>query len=208
MLTECKLNGVKVVDGKEMSADEITSAKPDAVIVATGGEPLRPKSISGINSENVVTAPDVLLGRVEIKGKKVAVIGSGLTGLETTEKLNENGNSVTVVEMADEIAGGKAWFQFVDDSMSRIKPFGTEFRLGTKLEAIEENSIVVSSAKGRKTEIIPVDFVVLAMGVRPVNALEKELKEKGINAVSVGDASHGGTIGNATHDAFLKAMEI
>ncbi|MDO4847577.1 MAG: FAD-dependent oxidoreductase [Clostridiaceae bacterium] len=208
LLTECTLNGVKVVNGKQMTADEIAAAKPDAVIVATGGESVRPKSIKGIDSENVVTAPDVLLGRVEIKGKKVAVIGSGLTGLETTEKLNEDGNTVTVVEMADEIAGGKAWFQFVDDSMSRIEPFGTKFKLGTKLEAIEGNSIVVSSAKGKKTEIIPADFVVLAMGVRPVNALEKELKDKGINAVSVGDAAKGGTIGNATHDAFLKAMEI
>jgi pyruvate/2-oxoglutarate dehydrogenase complex dihydrolipoamide dehydrogenase (E3) component len=32
-----------------------------------------------------------------------------MTGLETTEFLNENGNRVTVVEMADDIAPG-AWF--------------------------------------------------------------------------------------------------
>lgn len=207
LTNECKLQGIKIKTGVEANADMIAEMKPDAVIIATGGTPIRPKSIKGIDSKNVVTAPEVLLGKVDIKNSRVAVIGSGLTGLETTEKLNENGNTVTVVEMAKEIAGN-AWFQFVDDSMSRIKPYGTVFLLDTKLEEIDESGITVTSDKGRKTQIIPVDFVVLAMGVRPVNGLEKELKAKGINAVAVGDASHGGTIGNATQSAFKAAMEI
>lgn len=208
LMTECRVRGIDVKTGVEVTANMIAELKPDAVILATGGTSVRPKSIKGIDCENVVTAPDVLLGRVEIKNQKVAVIGSGLTGLETTEKLNEDGNSVTVVEMADEIAGGKAWFQFVDDSMSRIKPYGTEFLLSTKLEEIGDGSITVSSEKQRKTQIIPVDKVVLAMGVRPVNELEKVLRDKGIKAVAVGDAAQGGTIGNATQSAFHAAMTI
>lgn len=207
LLTECRLQGIEIVTGEEMTADKIAALKPDAVIIATGAIPVRPKSIKGIDSENVVTAPDVLLGKVKIENKKVAVIGSGLTGLETTEKLNLDGNTVTVIEMADAIAGS-AWFQFVDDSLSRIKPYGTEFMLSTKLEEIDKNAVVVSSSKGRKTQIIPTDYVVLAMGVRPVNALEKELKDRGINAACVGDAQKGGTIGNATQSAFHTAMSI
>lgn len=206
LLTECKLQGIEVKTGVEATADMIAELKPDAVIIATGGTPVRPKSIKGIDLDNVIVAPDVLLGRVEIKDSKVAVIGSGLTGLETTEKLNENGNTVTVVEMADAVAGGNAWFQFIDDSLSRIEPYGTKIMLSTKLEEIGENSITVSSEN--KTQLIPVDYVVLAMGVRPVNLLEKELKEKGINAVAVGDAAKGGTIGNATQSAFKTAMAI
>ena len=46
------------------------------------------------------------------------------------------------------------------------------------------------------------------MGVRPNNALEKALNDRGIKTVSVGDASKGGTIGHAVHDAFQKAMQI
>ena len=38
--------------------------------------------------------------------QKVAVIGSGLTGLETAELLVDKGNTVTVVEMADKIGPG------------------------------------------------------------------------------------------------------
>ena len=207
LLTECKLQGIEIQTGIEATADMIVEMKPDAVIIATGGTPVRPKSIKGIDLENVVTAPEVLLGKVEIKDKKVAVIGSGLTGLETTEKLNENGNTVTVVEMAKTVAGN-AWFQFVDDSLSRIKPYGTKIMLDTKLEEIAEKEITVSSQDGKKTELIPVDFVVLAMGVRPVNELEKALKDKEINAVAVGDAAKGGTIGNATQSAFKAALKI
>ncbi len=207
MLTECKLQKIKVKTGTEATAESIAELKPDAVIVATGGTPLKPKAIKGIDSKNTCTAPDVLLGKVKIKNKKVAVIGSGLTGLETTEKLNENGNEVTVIEMADEIAKG-AWFQFVDDSMSRIKPYGTKFLLGTRLEEIEEGSVTVTSDNGRKTSIIPVDCVVLAMGIKPENGLLEELKAKGIKAALAGDAEKGGTIGNATQSAFKAAMSI
>lgn len=65
----------------------------------------------------VCTAPEVIMGTKKITGKKVVVIGSGMTGLETTEILNESGNQVTVVEMAPEIAPG-AWFQLVDDTIT------------------------------------------------------------------------------------------
>ena len=205
MLTEMKLLGIELKTDAEVTSQMIKELKPDAVIIATGGQSLRPQSIEGINAENVITAPEVLLGSVTPENKNVIVVGSGLTGLETTEKLNELGNSVTVVEMMDKIAGN-AWFQFVDDSLSRIKPYGTEFMLKTKLERIDGNSVFVSTPDGNKT--LHADYVVLAMGVRSNNSLEKELKEMGVNAVAVGDAVHGGTIGNATQSAFKASMKI
>ena len=205
--TEAKDLGVRFVFDTEATADIIAAMQPYAVVLAAGGTPLRPRSIPGIAMENVFTAPQILTGEVKLTGKKVAVIGSGLTGLETTEALNESGNDVTVVEMAKTVAPG-AWFQFVDDSMSRIQPFGTTFLLSTALCAIAEDHITVQNLKTKRRAFLPTDAVVLAMGVRPNNALEKTLKDKGIKTVTVGDASKGGTIGHAVHDAFQKAMNI
>ncbi len=205
--TEAKDLGVEFKFGAEATADSIAAMEPYAVILAAGGTPVRPRSIPGIAMDNVFTAAQILTGEKELKGKKVAVIGSGLTGLETTEALNESGNEVTVVEMAKTIAPG-AWFQFVDDSMSRIKPYGTKFLLNTALCAIAEDHITVLDQKRKERSFLPVDAVVLAMGVRPNNALEKALTEKGIKTVAVGDASKGGTIGHAVHDAFEKALMI
>ena len=109
--------------------------------------------------------------------------------------------------MAKTVAPG-AWFQFVDDSMSRIKPYGTRFLLNTALCAIADDHITVQDQKTKRRAFLPVDAVVLAMGVRPCNALVAALKEKGINAIAVGDADKGGTIGHAVHDAFNKALKI
>ncbi len=204
---EAQSLGVIFEYGIDATADGIASHKPDVVIVAAGGTPVRPRSIPGIALENVYTAPQILKGEVKLENKTVAVIGSGLTGLETTEALNESGNDVTVVEMAKTVAPG-AWFQFVDDSMARIKPYGTRFLLNTALCAIAEDHITVQDQKTKRRAFLPADAVVLAMGVRPCNNLVAELKEKGIEAVAVGDADKGGTIGHAVHDAFNKALKI
>ena len=199
--------GVSFTYGKDASADEIANMHPDAVIVAAGGTPVRPRSIPGISMNHVYTAPQILKGEVKLENKTVAVIGSGLTGLETTEALNESGNDVTVVEMAKAVAPG-AWFQFVDDSLSRIRPYGTRFLLNTALCAIADDHITVQDQKTKRRAFLPVDAVVLAMGVRPCNALVAALNEKGIRAVAVGDCDRGGTIGHAVHDAFNKALKV
>ena len=195
--------GVKFEFSVEATADEIAGRKPDLVVLATGGTPIRPNSIPGIALDNVFTAPEILLGKVKLEGKKVAVIGSGLTGLETTEALNESGNEVTVIEMAKEIAPG-AWFQFVDDSLSRIEPFGTKFLLNTALCAINTDHITILDKKKNRRSFFPVDAVVLAMGVRGDKKLESDLRMKGIRTVTVGDADRSGTIAHAVHDAYEK----
>ncbi len=41
----------------------------------------------GLDGDNVCTVADVLSGKVNIEGKRVAVIGSGLTGLEAAWNL-------------------------------------------------------------------------------------------------------------------------
>ncbi len=205
MLTEAADLGITVQCGTEVTAQMLAEKKPYAVLLATGGTPIKPRSIPGIDGENVVTAPQILLGEKAVENSRVAVIGSGLTGLETTEKLNEMGNTVTVVEMADKVAGN-AWFQFVDDSLSRIQPYGTEILLSTKLVSIEDGAITVEDKAGQRK--IETDLVVLSMGVRPNTALAQELKEKGIPCTLIGDADKGGTIGNATQSAFHAAMAI
>lgn len=205
MLTEAAACGVDIRTETEATPEMLEALQPYAVLLATGGTPIKPKSIAGIDGAHVLTAPEILLGKKTVKNSRVAVIGSGLTGLETTEKLNEDGNQVTVIEMADTVAG-KAWFQFVDDSMSRIQPYGTPFLLSTKLLSINENSVIVEDKNGRQE--IPADYVVLAMGVAPHRALANALEEKGVRAVLIGDAAQGGTIGNATQSAFHAAMAL
>ena len=208
LLTAAKKEGVKVHLGKELTAEKIMEMKPYAVICATGGIPLRPRSIPGTDREDVIAAPDLLLGNASIKDSEVVVIGSGMTGLETTEFLNEQGNKVTVVEMADDIAPG-AWFQLIDDEMERIRPYGTKFMTATKLCSIEDGGVIVEDIASGEQQKLKADYTVLAMGVRPNTALADRLKELGFNNVyCTGDAEKSGTIAHACHSAYDTVMNI
>ena len=86
------LAGAEMHFGETVSAEEIAAAEPYAVILATGGIPVRPRSIPGIDGAQVIAAPDVILGGTVIENSDVIVVGSGLTGLEVTETLNSRGN--------------------------------------------------------------------------------------------------------------------
>lgn len=207
LLVSVKKLGVEIKLGQEASVKSIAALKPHAVILATGGEAVIPGSINGSTLPNVCVAPDIIMGRKKIEGKNVVVVGSGMTGLETTEILNEAGNNVTVIEMADEIAPG-TWFQLKDDEMSRIEPYGTKFLTGKRLMRIEENRVAVEDTKTSKLTYIPADEVVLSMGVRPVVNLYAGLKEKNISVFKVGDAVSSGTISDAVHSAYDTVKKI
>ena len=88
--------GVERKRGVKVTAAMVEETRPDVVLVATGAKPLVPP-IPGVEREEVVTAWDVLGGR-EV-GRRVLVVGGGLTGLETAEFLAEQGKEVVVVEM-------------------------------------------------------------------------------------------------------------
>jgi 2,4-dienoyl-CoA reductase (NADPH2) len=66
----------------------VVKTQPDAVIVATGAEPTCPP-FPGIDKVEVFPAWDVLLGKVDLTGKRVTVLGGGMVGAETAEFLAE-----------------------------------------------------------------------------------------------------------------------
>ena len=207
LMTNVTKLGVTVCSGVEVTAEGIEKLNPDVVLLATGGVPVVPKSIPGIDKPQVCTAPDVILGKIRPKNKTAVVIGSGMTGLETAEFLLQDGCDTTIIEMAPEIAPG-TWFQLVDDEMERLVPAGCKFMAGTKLLGISDGSVSVEDVKTCTRSTIPAEAVVLSMGVRPVPDLEADLKARGLKVVRVGDAVKSGTIANAVHSAYDTALKI
>ena len=208
LMTAVTKLGVEVHLGEEVTAEFIRGLEPYAVIVATGGEPVVPRSIRGADRPNVCTPPEIIHRRTVVENKNVIVVGSGMTGLETAEILNDTGNSVTVIEMANEIAPG-TWFQLVDDEMERLGPAGTKFKTGAELIRIDDEGVVVFDRKERAVVHMPADFVVLSLGIKPVNKLAKELQGGSFKLLSVGDAlKSGGTIADAVKSAYDQCMTI
>lgn len=205
LLSNAINSGAKVLFDIKADKDIIASYSPEIVITATGGNAIHPKSFNG---DNVVTVTQVLNGDIDISNKKVAVIGSGMTGLETSELLVSKGNKVTVVEMADKIAPG-AWFQQLDDALPVLEKAGTEFLTSHKLLSVSSSGIELENLKEEKAVAIKVDFVVLSLGVRSDNSLYNDIKNSDSYKVyNIGDSNKIGRIANATESAYQLVMNI
>ena len=204
---EAEKLGVELKYGVTADEAAVRAYEPYAIFLATGAKPIRPGNIRGIRGDNVYTAPQILDGEIELEGKDVAVIGSGLTGLETAEALAMKGNRVTVVEMADSVAP-KAWFQHTDDAMSRLKPLGVTFMTRTALAEVMEDRICVREVGSGSPTVLPCAAVVLAMGVRADKTLLDDMQNITHRTYLIGDAGNGGSIGKANHDAYRAAMAL
>lgn len=205
LLSNAINSGAKVLFNTKADKNIIASYSPEIVITATGGNAIHPKSFNG---DNVVTVTQVLNGSIDISNKKVAVIGSGMTGLETSELLVSKGNKVTVVEMADKIAPG-AWFQQLDDALPVLEKAGTEFLTSHKLLSVSSSGIELENLKDKKAVAIKVDLVVLSLGVRSDNSLYNDIKNSDSYKVyNIGDSKKIGRIANATESAYQLVMNI
>lgn len=205
LLENARLSGAEVIFGIKATKDVIHSYKPEIVIHAAGGNAVFPKAFS---ADNVCTVTEVLKGDILLKNKDVAVIGSGMTGLETSELLVSQGNRVTVIEMADEIAPG-AWFQHVDDAMPVLKKAGTRFLTAHKFLSVDENGVELENLRNKTKVRISADYVVLSLGVRPDTVLYDEIKNTSDYKVyNIGDSNKIGRIANATESAYQLVKSI
>ena len=151
-----------------------------------------------------MTAEDVLSGKVSLSGKKAAVIGGGVTGLETAEYLSQD-NQVTVIEMLNAV--GTTLYPSVSKLMlKRIGDNGGKIMTGHALKAIGDGEIEMSVSATAFDTSMKADAVVLALGVRPNRALAAEFEKEFEHVILIGDASAGGTIRDAMHAAYDKAF--
>ncbi len=199
--------GVEIITGTKATAEMIKDIKPYAVIAAAGSLPVKPHFAGDYSDDTVCTAEEVLSGKITPKNKKIALIGSGLTGLETAQALNANGCSVTIIEMADEPAPG-AWMQHKDDIIPKLMAAGTAIYTSEKLTAIYNDRIETESTKTKAKKTFECELTVLALGSRPDNTIVKELKEAGIEPLVIGDCNKVGKIADATKAAYLAAVSI
>lgn len=198
--------GVDIRLNTEASAEAIKAMNPYAVFVCTGSVAVLPKSIPGIDGDNVYVASDILTEKVKLIGKKIVVAGGGLTGMETAEFLQVKGNEVTDIDMLPGLGLG-AFPLVVMDETSRVAQSGVCAMPGHKLAEIHADHVVLEDTAGYQVTL-PCDAVIMCLGVRPVNQLGEELT--GVEHVyMLGDAKKSGRrVTNAIHEAFEVAYNL
>jgi len=200
---QLKLLGVEVRLGSKVDRQLVLQERPFGLIVATGAKPIRP-DIPGIGQFNVVTAYDLLEGRAKAQGS-VLVVGGGCAGAQTAEFLAEQGHAVTIAEAEGDIAADAP----LDERtllLGRLRRLGVQIMTHTRLLSIGLDAINLQC--GEDIFGFTADSVVLCLGSRPVNVLEKELHGLVPHVVAVGDAVRARRVTDAVHDGAFAALVL
>ena len=204
-----KTPGIDVRTCTEATHVNVLAEKPDAVIVAVGSTPFIP-NIPGIGDATVCLASDVDAGKATV-GKRVVLIGAGLTGTETAVVLAQDGHDVTLIDMLElsEIDGAGSASRSVAAFLRRLSDkAGVTVRTGLKATEITADAVIAADKSGEKV-VLPCDSVVLSMGVRPRESVVREFEGCAESVSVVGDcAVRAGNIASAVRDGFYAAMNL
>ncbi|MDD4995368.1 MAG: FAD-dependent oxidoreductase [Patescibacteria group bacterium] len=212
--------GIEENFNTEVTPELVAEVKPDAIIIATGSECALPP-IPGVNLPNVMSPRDVLSGQVRV-GNSVIVAGGGCVGAEVAEYLVERGHKVKIVEMREAIVSDLGFADGVQ-LRARLEKLGVEIFTKTKILEIKKDGIViereglparlaeaVAKRAGRqgKRDEIGGESLVLCLGSKSVNDLEKLLVGAASEIVVVGDAVEPRRILEAVYEGYAAGLNI
>lgn len=140
----------------------------DKLILATGARAVKPRSITGVDRENVFTVRNVtdacaLKDYVEQhNAQNIVVAGGGFVGLEIAENFKHAGRNVSIVEGAAQV------MMPFDYDMAQllhkeIIDNGIALHVNSMVREITDHS-VIAERNGQTVEL-PADAVVLSIGV-------------------------------------------
>jgi len=204
LVNRVKRLGAEVKLNTDATAGIVSREKPDAVIIATGGNPAMP-DIAGIDTSNVVTAQDVLSGKASV-GQNVVIIGGGMVGCETGHYLAEQGKKVTIIEILKRMANDM--FPMVRRRlMDGLRSKNVTLLTGASCEGVKGGSVQVCTADGKK-ETIPADTIIVAVGYKANDRLYRALKGKVSEVYCIGNSSEPRRILDATGEGYRTGLAL
>lgn len=155
----------------------------DKLLLATGGVPRDLSQLPGGDLKNILTLrtladADQIIEHGE-KDATVVIIGSSFIGMEVASSLKKRVKSldVTVVDMVElpyqKVLGDRLGKLFKDEHEAN----GVKFRLGVQIDGFEDANGKVGGVRLKGGDVLPADFVITGVGVRPATDF---LKESGI----------------------------
>jgi len=223
---------IETVHNVEVDGALLQRERPEALILATGGQPVTPP-IPGVELPHVVQAWELLAGRAEVN-ERVAIIGGGAVGVETALLLAEQGTlsgeelkfllvhqaesveelyrlatrgnkTITLIEMIDKLGSnfGRStrWGMLQD-----IDRYQVQTRTESRVVEITPEGVRIAGDHGE--ELVPADSVVLAVGTKPYNPLQKMAAELQIPCRLIGDAHKPAMVFDAIHQGFAAGRGI
>lgn len=203
-LNMCKKYGVNLQTNTNVNKKMIENMRPDVVILATGAIPLVP-DIPGLK-ENAVLAADVLEGRTIIGNSNVLILGGGLVACELANHMKLYHNTVTLIEKNEKLAVNDVK-RSRDILIQELEKANVQSIVGANVVKVLKDGVVYEK-NGEQNSLHGYDYIVLALGYRSFNNLEKEIKEVCKNVFVIGDASKARNAMYAIYEATKLAISI
>ena len=203
MSRRMELAEVDVKLNTKVTPEFVREFEPDVLVVAIGAEPLA-LPIAGIDGNNVISVTDLHKRENDI-GKRVCVLGGGLSGCECGVYLAKEGHDVTIIEMRDDVAL---------DANPRHRPAlmrelakHTTVRTGLRASEVSENGLVCTDKDGNEV-FIGADTILLASGMKARTDAGDALRGTAPNVQVIGDCDRPMNIRNATFRAYHAGLDI
>jgi 2,4-dienoyl-CoA reductase-like NADH-dependent reductase (Old Yellow Enzyme family)/thioredoxin reductase len=196
--------GIDIHPGTTVKEEMLIAERPDAVILATGGERIIPH-IPGIDGKSVCNAWQILGGEI-IPGSNIVIIGGGFIGMETADLMIARGSRVTLLEILKTspvlplTSHGYMLHKRLRDGKCRLLYDTTVMEIGDDWVSVQTS--------GEENRLSPVDQIVIATGVKSRDALRSILESLGIRHIVVGDALQPRRIIEATEEGARAAWSI
>lgn len=205
-------SSVTVHCGTAAGPRELAALAPDIVILAGGSHP-RPPGFTVAGGACVVDAYRLLMGRTEALPPPgdlpVLVYGGGETGCETAEFLAERGYRVLLVSRSPLSQVARSAEHIYRGVLRRRLAANPSIRLVGEMHLIgvDGNEATLRDRTGAQTQEVIV-AIVQAQGKVADRSLAAALMEASIAYTMIGDARHGGRIGDAVHDAYAAVRSL
>ena len=196
--------GVDVRLNTEATPELVESLGADAVIVAAGSTPIRPR-IPGL-AEHAMHVLDMHATGAAI-GERVAIIGGGLAGCETAVELGRQGKKVTVIEMIPQLARDANAMQ-KDGLEVAFEQCDITQLPNTACTSVTAEGVMVRSVETDEEYLIEADSVIFALGMRSNSAIVEELRDCAADVVAVGDCVRPRKIKPAIFEATFAAINL
>lgn len=200
---------VKVHLNREIRPEWVIKENPYAVVIATGGRPIRPQNISLKGKMKWVYAWDILSGKEKPQGKKIVILGGGFVGAETADFMRAagQGGEVWILEMRGAIAYDlePAFRQLL---MERLQKSGVKMVSHFRVQKVTANQVLGEDIRTKEAIRIDADTVVIALGTEPLDFPLGPLWKKGIKFFTIGDSRSPRGIAEAVREGYLAGVSI
>lgn len=187
-----------------VSPEFIRSLNPDSVIIACGAEEEIPM-IEGMWRQPFFLPHQIFKDKIE--GKRIVILGAGLTGCETALELALMGKKITVIDRI------KEWELLKDVGIASrmtllrlLREKDVKFIFEAEIKEIKEKGL--SLLQRSKEKEVESDAIIIATGLKPKTDTISELRSLIKETYIIGDALKPRNIMAAIHEGYLIAMEL